>query len=584
LLPPKPETAPKATPARTSGRAGKRRAWITTACAIALLLGVVLTLQCLAGAYHAEFSGYPDEASHFVSGVLVHRYIQAGFPPKPMDFAQRFYLHHPFFAIGHWPPVFYVVEGLWMELFSESRASVMILMALITASLAATTYFLIRREAGAAQALVGAVLLAATPTVQAYGSMVMMDTMLALLSLWAAMSFGRFLGSGRRLHAVAFAGFASLAILTKGNALFLAPVPLLAIALTRRWQILRRGALWAAAAAIVALCLPWHLATLHMILPTFVGRPGIAFTAHAVSFYSGLLLKTLGPVIISLAAIGFVTRLVCPSWRGEVQDHWAVLGAFLISICLFYCLVPAGIEARYSIAVMPVLLLLAVAGANDVAQLCAIPGTRSSQRCWLVLLIAVVNFSTFAFTIPRKASFGFREAATALLAGGTTTDALVLVSTNTAVGEGVFVAEMAMGRPDSGTIILRGSKVLADSNWSHTRYQALYANSEKMRQCIEEAGVGALVLDRHPSDNQWEHHKQLLDMVNRHPDEWRLVGTYSPQGERAADDAGVQLYSYSGARPSPPRDPLAGIGGGGTPLGWPIRIRLSCPVASSQAE
>ena len=521
-----------------------------------------------------------------MGGVLVHQYIKAGFPPKPMDFAQRFYLHHPYFAIGHWPPVFYLLEGLWMELFSQSRTAVMILMALITASLAATTYFLVRREAGPGQALVAAALLAATPNVQAYGSMVMVDTLLALFSLWAAVSFGRFLESGRRFHAVAFAGFASLAILTKGNAFFLAPVPLLAIALTRRFQILRRGALWAAAVIVAALCLPWHLATVHMMLPTFGDPPGIAFTAHAVSFYGRLLLKTLGPVVMALAAVGAVTRLVWPSWRGSVKDHWAALGAFLISVCLFYCLVPASLEARYFIAVMPVLLVFAIVGANDVARWCAVPGTRASQRCWLVLLIAVSNFSASAFTIPRKASFGFREAAAGLMAGGKTTETLVLVSSNTGVGEGSFVAEMAMQRPDPGVIILRGSKVLADTNFIHTSYKALYANSEQMRQCIEEAGVGTLVVDRSPSATQWEDHKQLLDMVNRHPDEWRLVGTYLGSGGHAAKDARVQVYSYSGAKLGPPRDPLAGIKGGlsRTPLVWPIRMRLNCPVASSQAK
>src|ERR1035441_7216098 len=93
---------------------------------------VVVGLQWWAGAFTAEFSGYPDEASHYMSGLLVHDYVAGHFPAPPMKFAQDFYLHYPYLAIGHWPPVFYLIEGLWMLLFSPSRVSIMLLSALIS--------------------------------------------------------------------------------------------------------------------------------------------------------------------------------------------------------------------------------------------------------------------------------------------------------------------------------------------------------------------------------------------------------------------------------------------------------------------
>src|ERR1039457_5065466 len=82
--------------------------------AVALLAfaGVVL-LQWKAGAFTAEFSGYPDEASHYLSGLLVSNYIAAGFPSSPIPYAEKFYIQYPYIGIGHWPPLFYAVEGVW---------------------------------------------------------------------------------------------------------------------------------------------------------------------------------------------------------------------------------------------------------------------------------------------------------------------------------------------------------------------------------------------------------------------------------------------------------------------------------------
>jgi len=67
---------------------------------VVLLFSVVLALQYLAGAFTSELSGYPDEPSHYMSGVLVHDYIQARFPSSPMSFASQFYLHYPYLALA----------------------------------------------------------------------------------------------------------------------------------------------------------------------------------------------------------------------------------------------------------------------------------------------------------------------------------------------------------------------------------------------------------------------------------------------------------------------------------------------------
>jgi hypothetical protein len=41
-------------------------------------------LQILAGAWTGEFSGYPDEAAHFTTGLMLRDYIAQGLPGNPI--------------------------------------------------------------------------------------------------------------------------------------------------------------------------------------------------------------------------------------------------------------------------------------------------------------------------------------------------------------------------------------------------------------------------------------------------------------------------------------------------------------------
>jgi hypothetical protein len=81
---------------------------------------------------------------------------------------------------------------------------------------------------------------------------------------------------------------AALAVLTKGNGLFLALVPLLSLLLGRRWHVLRSRALWSATAAVLLVAGPW---TAHFPGIVRVGWPPI-----------GPSIVTLGTTLVVLAS------------------------------------------------------------------------------------------------------------------------------------------------------------------------------------------------------------------------------------------------------------------------------------------
>ena len=117
-----------------------------------------LALPWAAGAYRSGFGANADEPAHYVTGLMVRDYIAQFFPGPPMAFAQSYYLHYPVVALGHWPPMFYILQAFWTLAAPVSYASLLLLMAALTLCTAATLHQLMR-EGG----LFAGVLFAALP-------------------------------------------------------------------------------------------------------------------------------------------------------------------------------------------------------------------------------------------------------------------------------------------------------------------------------------------------------------------------------------------------------------------------------------
>jgi hypothetical protein len=551
-----------------------------------LLLLVVLGLQWWAGSFTAEFSGYPDEASHYISGLLVRDYVAGHFPAPPMRFAQDFYLHYPYLAIGHWPPLFYLIEGLWMLLFSPSRISIVLLSVLITAAFVVSAYEVLRRHFGHLPALTSALLLAFVPLVQKYAGMVLMDTLLAVLSFWAVLYFGRFLDTGSVRDSIKFGALACLAIITKGNGLDLALVPPIAVLLTRRFYLLRRSSFWLPAVMVSLVCLPWHLLTMHLMLPTFMDSAGLDFTKRTLSFYSLLLLKSVGPAILALMIVGFFARIVRPFAERLVEARWAAAAAFVLSICIFHCTVPAGIEARYFIAALPPLFMFFVAGADYLARRLAIAAVKPGWRLEFLILLAALVFAWTSFAIPKKASYGLREAVKYLMSRPEFKDSLSLVSSETASGEGIFISEVAMGGRRNEHAILRANKVLADDDWNLQQYKPRYPNARVLMGCLEQIPIRFIVLDMSAAPRHLEHHRQLLAIVRDRYDRWKLVGTFG--GDAAAGRGPIEVYrSVEYDKQPMPRGGLPTnitTNVGGTLQHWPFFVKMDCQPDPASAR
>ena len=186
---------------------------------------IFLVLLCLnlafayrSGAFRSELTAESDEAAHYITGLMVHDYLAHGIGQPLMAYAANYYLHYPKVALGHWPPVFYIMQAAWGFICSPSRNGILGLMALCTTLIAFTLYRMVEREFRTTVGGVAAgALFLCIPLVQAYSAMIMSDMVVAMFSLWALWAWTNYLEGERARDALWFAAAASAAILTKGN-------------------------------------------------------------------------------------------------------------------------------------------------------------------------------------------------------------------------------------------------------------------------------------------------------------------------------------------------------------------------------
>ena len=177
---------------RTSEQQSQAKPIVLAVPAFFIFLGLAVTLQFLAGAYESDFGSHPDEASHFMTGLLARDYLLGGIPQNPIAYADNYHHdHYPKIALEHYPPGFYVFEGLWLTVFPVATWSVIAFMAVLCAVLAALVCREVNRKAGKPIAVLSGMILVVIPLTQILTAAVMSDLLLSIFCLLSVVRFGR---------------------------------------------------------------------------------------------------------------------------------------------------------------------------------------------------------------------------------------------------------------------------------------------------------------------------------------------------------------------------------------------------------
>ena len=500
----------------------------------------VVLLQWKASAFRSELSGSPDEPAHYVTGLMVHDYIAAGFPGSPMPYARNYYLHYPKVALGHWPPVFYLVQAAWTLLFTTSRTSVMFLMAAVTALLATILCEILRKEFSLAIGMSAAALFISLPVIEEFSRLVMAEMLVALLVLLAVVAYGRYLDTESWQPAAWFGVWFALALLTKGTGIQLALVPPLAVVFVRRWHLLKRFSFWLPAIIVLGVAGPWYLwvpGAQHESVARFGGlRSNWGRLIDTPLAWADML----GVVLLVAVTLGLL--LCCRQIaRGTADGKWIASLAVVIGAYLSRFLIGAY-EARHLLVNIPMLLMFAALGAAWCSRQARWRGLKTVPRNLAVALALVAMLAFNIYRSPIKRHYGFSEIAQDLSSRPAFKDSVFLVCGD-ALAEGMFISEVAAREARPGHIILRASKMLASEDWMGAYYQPLFQDQKMLLRYLEDIPTGIVILD--DGGRRSPHGQLLYQAIQSHPENWELLSRYS-RDSRYGDILLYRLIGHEG--------------------------------------
>jgi hypothetical protein len=494
-------------------RAVARWSWVRTCATWALPAVLVSALVWSSGALVGELSAAPDEAAHFVTGLMVHDYAKTALFTPPLEFAERFYLHYPKVAFGVWPPLFHLVEAAWMVVFSPSRLAVLTLMVLLTTAIAYVLARLLKPVLGTGWAVLSALLLVSLAQFQASTGIVMADTFLTLWSVLAAVAFLKYMERGRWQESVLFGVVASLALLTKYNAAALALLPPLALVLGRRVSMVKHWTFWLSAAVVLVLTSPWYMLNRQLVVYASLPYPDQVLMPEAIVRNLRLIVDSFGPILTACAALGAVVTLGKP---GRVEPLWAVLAALGISTWVFHGVFYPAVLGRYLLPLFVAVAAFVVVGLDWIVR-----HLKPRSAPWLGAAVAcgcLALYLGLTFTLWKKPFQGYRTIAENV--SGHANDTVLLVSADVE-GEGSLVSEVALRDKRPGHVVLRASKMLASSTWMGRHYQPFVQSTTDVLRVLDQLGVSLVVVDR--VGRQPPHHHQLAEALRAAPHRWHPV-------------------------------------------------------------
>jgi len=261
-------------------------------------------------------------------------------------------------------------------------------------------------------------------------------------------------------------------------------------------------------------------------------------------FYGSQIIRMLGWGVSFLAVIGFVAKIRA-IWKSEEHSGaWPAMIGLLSGFLALLSIIPTEPDARYLLPVVPAAIGFAVAGLYVLGR-----SLRSGRLKPLYLALGfVLLFAATGFGAPQKRSYGFGPVAQMLVSQNQFRHSVFLASLDTD-GEGMFVSEVAMRERRPGHVILRASKVLANSEWNGGDYQLLFSTPQQVLQYLDSIPVDVVVMDSSiPKGHLHEHEKLLEQAISMSPGCWKLLAKYPVWREGAEYPDALRVYVRVGAR------------------------------------
>lgn len=514
----------------------------------ALVLSLVVAIQFQQGAYDRDVATHPDEAAHFVTGVMVHDYLSSGLAEKPMPFAEDYYQRYPKVALGHWPPGFYAMQAVWYLVFGVSKWAATLLVGTIAAALIWCLFHEMSRQHSTVVALLALAVFVGQPLVRNHCMLIMADMAACLATVLAVFAFCRFLVSQSLLHIGCFAIWSIVAILTRPSAMALALFVPLCLLITGRFSVLKNWRLWMGGLTIAIMTAPWYCWTWnsgmglhsHGNVETMISR-----TIHSNADYGvrASLSSSLSWWLVAISLLGAIAAFFDATPRSPDQDKAKFDAKGAIALCLatvgFIFLSPISSGPRYFLPALAGATILFAYGLSSVVFLgdrLIRNGRIAKGISWLAACgLSILTINDAPGAIERRVT-GYSIAADVF--AEPKHQHVILISSHSpgagSIGEGAFIVERLLRDRKRSDYVFRASKILSESNWSNSRYRLKFATREQVDDFLKTTPVHFIVIDDYLSDESPPHHQLLKDAVKASSRDFSLVAqsevTYTGNG------------------------------------------------------
>ncbi|HTT25204.1 MAG TPA: glycosyltransferase family 39 protein [Candidatus Sulfotelmatobacter sp.] len=502
-----------------------------------LLLGS-LALVCTVAARDiriGEFDYNVDEAQHAVTGLFVADAFRDLPLRHPVQYAYRYYAQYPAIAILHWPPLFYIFEGLSFLVLGPSVISARLTVLLFCVLLLYQWFRLVEETLDSYTAGICSAVLGLLPMILLFEKSVMLEIPSLALAVAAIRHWIAYLEHNQRKFLVQSALWLSAALLCKQTCIYVLAFCGSTLLVTGQWRRIfsREAAIFAAIVGV--------LAGPFLTLMLFLQGKAVANDLGSyrmsgwerVVYYGQILPNTLPPLLLVLALLGAAL-----AFHWDTPRRTAIMGCWLLSGYATFSWLGQR-EPRFAVYWLPPLVYFAV---GLITRFSRERRVRMAMRLAAVGLIAILLVPAWRYRRPYIS--GYKEIASRIV---TNYHSGIILFDGPVPGNFVFFVRAL--DPGRRFVILR--KVLyADDIRPGASSKELLHSKEEILSALREYGVRLAVVSQNLGirfDSQRVLRAELSS------DDFTLLQRF-PIASNEARWQGESLLLYEKKNWSPPRN------------------------------
>ncbi|NMM78670.1 hypothetical protein B2J89_18585 [Acidovorax sp. SRB_24] len=339
-----------------------------------------------------------------MNSVFVRDFLLEGGISHPVEFAKEYYQKYPAINIGFYPPFLYVSAAPFLAIFGATHAVSQAVIILYALWACVFIYLICRRQLDGVTSLAVTLCIAALPEMLRWSRQVQPDIPAIALLLATAYGLLRHLEGGRSGWLFFMAVCMGLAVLTRTQAIYAAPVCVFFVFFSKYphrpsfgRRLLALGT--AAVIALPAILMAAYFSQLYQSLAVEMPDMPKLWSLQNWLWYAKILPQQMGWAVVALVVAGLIAAVVA-SQKSGMTPPMRVVAALLCCSWVFFSVV-SNKEPRFNLPSLPFLFMLAALGSYGLSA-------RWTARATVLLALFLVCRAVVGHPVPVVA--GFKEA------------------------------------------------------------------------------------------------------------------------------------------------------------------------------